>query len=274
MRYEQGWRRDEEEFLRCSARPAGRLSRSSILLVFMLYMALVFVILSLQIFTTKDSLRVGVKLLVAYRIADPRRAITALSKDGIAKHVENCSVVSARGDGDWGMIEQSAMQGSVVVAMGGPRKHGTQNVSVCVFASVQVDMGKSIQASSSKDFLSSAQNKPLSSPGEAPSLLQHFQDTVKSVVRGKRAHEQHVDAAHMRKEWFGSSHDRATCGFFFFFLCLALPVPSPLFSLRSFSVFRQALASDLEEYGIELVRLNFETPKVLDKDIARQMVRR
>lgn len=123
-----------------------------------------------EVFTTKDSLRVGVKLLVAYKIVDPRKAIIALTKEGIVKHVENCCVV---------------------------------------------DMGKSIQACSSKDFLSSAQNKPVRpngasssgevSPGE-PSLLQHFQDTVK-----------------------------------------------------------MALAADLHEYGIELVRLNFETPKVLDK---------
>jgi regulator of protease activity HflC (stomatin/prohibitin superfamily) len=138
--------------------------------------------LNYEIFVTKDSLRVGVKLLVAYKITDPRKAITELTKDGIVKHVENCCVV---------------------------------------------DMGRSIQACSSKDFLSAAQNvsqnKPLKGevdeeklavvgmPG-GPSLLQYFQDTVK-----------------------------------------------------------RALASDLSEYGIELVRLNFETPKVLDKDIARQM---
>lgn len=43
-----------------------------------------------EIFTTKDSLRVGVKLLVAFKIVDARKAIMELTRNGIIKHVENC----------------------------------------------------------------------------------------------------------------------------------------------------------------------------------------
>lgn len=34
---------------------------------------------------------------------------------------------------------------------------------------------------------------------------------------------------------------------------------------------KHALAADLAEYGIELIRLNVETPKILDKEIAKSM---
>jgi regulator of protease activity HflC (stomatin/prohibitin superfamily) len=126
-----------------------------------------------EVFTTKDSLRVGVKLLVAYTIADPEKALSLLRKDGIIRHIENCATV---------------------------------------------DMGKAIQQCSSKEFLSSSQNRPTNNNekdflgSNAAPLLQFFQDTVKT-----------------------------------------------------------ALFKDLSDYGINLVRLNFETPKILDVGIAKQM---
>lgn len=41
--------------------------------------------------------------------------------------------------------------------------------------------------------------------------------------------------------------------------------------LRCTQVVKNDLSRDLSEYGIELVRLNFETPKVLDANIAKEM---
>jgi hypothetical protein len=127
-----------------------------------------------EVFTTKDSLRVGVKLMVAYEIADPALALKRLvTKGGILDHIENCAVV---------------------------------------------DMGKAIQRCSSQEFLSFYQTKPRGgeekSTGTYPSAppMEHFQDEVKNQ-----------------------------------------------------------LSADLSEYGIKLVRLNIETPKVLDETIAKQM---
>ena len=130
--------------------------------------------IALEVFQTRDSLSVGVKLLVAYKIVDPEKAVSQLGKDGIVPHVENLATV---------------------------------------------DMGKAIKQCSSQDFLTFWQNKPVNSgdgcePVSAPAAMQprHFQDIVKD-----------------------------------------------------------ALAKDLLEYGIELVRLNIETTKTLNKDIAEQM---
>jgi regulator of protease activity HflC (stomatin/prohibitin superfamily) len=128
-----------------------------------------------EVFTTKDSLRVGVKLMVAYEISDPALAMRRLvSTKGILEHIENCAVV---------------------------------------------DMGKAIQRCSSQEFLSFYQTKPRNGsekqandgmPSAPPA--EHFQDEVKNQLSG-----------------------------------------------------------DLAEYGIKLVRLNIETPKVLDESIAKQM---
>jgi hypothetical protein len=128
-----------------------------------------------EVFTTKDSLRVGVKLMVAYEIDKPEVAMRRLvSKQGILEHIENCAVV---------------------------------------------DMGKAIQRCSSQEFLSFYQTKPRNGeekqvddgmPSAPPA--EHFQDEVKNQ-----------------------------------------------------------LSKDLAEYGITLVRLNIETPKVLDETIAKQM---
>ncbi len=129
---------------------------------------------ALEVFQTRDSLSVGVKLLVAYKIVDPNKAVSQLGKDGIIPHVENLATV---------------------------------------------DMGKAIKQCSSQDFLTFWQNKPThaadgAEQAPAPAAVQprHFQDIVK-----------------------------------------------------------EALAKDLLEYGIELVRLNIETTKTLNKDIADQM---
>jgi regulator of protease activity HflC (stomatin/prohibitin superfamily) len=128
-----------------------------------------------EVFTTKDSLRVGVKLMVAYEISDPALAMRRLvSTKGILEHIENCAVV---------------------------------------------DMGKAIQRCSSQEFLSFYQTKPRNGsekqaadgmPSAPPA--EHFQDEVKNQ-----------------------------------------------------------LSADLAEYGIKLVRLNIETPKVLDESIAKEM---
>jgi hypothetical protein len=129
-----------------------------------------------EVFTTKDSLRVGVKLMVAYEISDPALAMRRLgSTQDILEHIENCAVV---------------------------------------------DMGKAIQKCSSQEFLSFYQTKPRNGheDKEAESGMpsapraEHFQDEVKNQ-----------------------------------------------------------LSVDLAEYGIKLVRLNVETPKVLDETIAKQM---
>ncbi len=128
-----------------------------------------------DIFSTRDSLKVGVKLLVAYRISDPEKALRHLNDTaGILDHIENVATV---------------------------------------------DMGKAIQQCSSQEFLCFYQTKPTTPTAQSqnaniPSAppLQHFQDIVKDQ-----------------------------------------------------------LSHDLREYGIELVRLNIETPKIMDTDIAKKM---
>lgn len=47
--------------------------------------------INLKIFQTRDSLRVGVVLVVAFKITNPELAITKLGKDGILPHIENVS---------------------------------------------------------------------------------------------------------------------------------------------------------------------------------------
>ncbi len=47
-----------------------------------------------EIFTTKDSLKVGVKIMVAYQIEDPEKALRSLGNlKGIMDHIENCANV-------------------------------------------------------------------------------------------------------------------------------------------------------------------------------------
>jgi regulator of protease activity HflC (stomatin/prohibitin superfamily) len=122
---------------------------------------------NMKIFQTRDSLRVGVVLVVAFKIQNPEVCITKLGKDGILPHVENIA-----------------------------------------FA----DMGKSIQLNTLQEVLYSAQNKPNSTNTLSSEAVPSMQDIV-----------------------------------------------------------RKHLARDLEDYGIELVRLNIETIKVLDEDIAKQL---
>uniref|UniRef100_A0A6B2L102 Band 7 domain-containing protein n=1 Tax=Arcella intermedia TaxID=1963864 RepID=A0A6B2L102_9EUKA len=120
---------------------------------------------NLKIFQTRDSLRVGVVLVVAFRIKDPETAITKLGKDGILPHIENIA-----------------------------------------FA----DMGKAIQLSTLQEVMYSSQNKPSVDHDDSHTLT--IQDQVK-----------------------------------------------------------KHLARDLEDCGIELARMNIETMKVLDEEIAKKL---
>ncbi|GAM20621.1 hypothetical protein SAMD00019534_037960, partial [Acytostelium subglobosum LB1] len=120
--------------------------------------------INLKIFQTRDSLRVGVVLVVAYKIVDPEMAITKLGKDGIVPHIENVS-----------------------------------------FA----DMGKAIQLSTLQEVMYFNSTKPGQQVEES---VQTIQDRVK-----------------------------------------------------------YNLAKDLSEYGIELARLQIETIKVLDSEIAKKL---
>ncbi|KAM9982886.1 hypothetical protein ACTFIZ_007416 [Dictyostelium cf. discoideum] len=119
---------------------------------------------NLKIFQTRDSLRVGVVLVVAFRIVDPQIALTKLGKEGIINHIENVS-----------------------------------------FA----DMGKAIQLSTLQEIMYFNDTKPSTTIDES---VQTIQDRVKSH-----------------------------------------------------------LARDLCEYGIELARLQIETIKVLDIEIAKKL---
>jgi len=121
--------------------------------------------INLKAFQTRDSLRLGVVLVVAFIINQPNVAITKLGKKGIHPHIENIA-----------------------------------------FA----DMGKAIQQSTLQEVLFFYNNKP--EKEEPVDVHVNMQDQVKSK-----------------------------------------------------------LAKDLDEYGIELVRLNIETIKVLDRDIAKQL---
>jgi regulator of protease activity HflC (stomatin/prohibitin superfamily) len=123
---------------------------------------------NLKIFQTRDSLRVGVVLVVAFKIVDPECAITKLGKEGIIPHIENVS-----------------------------------------FA----DMGKAIQLSTLQEVMYFTQNRPKTpAPGTVDDQLQTIQDRV-----------------------------------------------------------RNHLARDLADYGIELARLQIETMKVLDTEIAKKL---
>ncbi|KAN0031976.1 hypothetical protein ACTFIV_005849 [Dictyostelium citrinum] len=120
---------------------------------------------NLKIFQTRDSLRVGVVLVVAFRIVDPELALTKLGKEGIINHIENVS-----------------------------------------FA----DMGKAIQLSTLQEIMYFNDTKP--SSNSTNETAHTIQDRVKSH-----------------------------------------------------------LARDLSEYGIELARLQIETMKVLDTEIAKKL---
>lgn len=122
---------------------------------------------NLKIFQTRDSLRVGVVLVVAFKITDPEMAISKLGRDGIISHIENVS-----------------------------------------FA----DMGKAIQLSTLQEVMYFTQNRPNANPKQGSEAIQTIQDRV-----------------------------------------------------------RNHLARDLQEYGIELARLQIETMKVLDSEIAKKL---
>lgn len=126
-----------------------------------------------EVFTTKDSLKVGVQLLIAFSIVDPEKALTNLIDfEGILKHIENLAVT---------------------------------------------DMGNTIRNHTSQEFLSfnrsNASNKS--------------KDGENAAVSNKAANYQ-VEVI-------------------------------------------ESLTKDLLEFGIKLVRLSVETPKILDHDIETQM---
>jgi regulator of protease activity HflC (stomatin/prohibitin superfamily) len=125
---------------------------------------------NLKILQTRDSLRVGVQLVVAFKIKQPDVAITKLGKDGILPHIENIA-----------------------------------------FA----DMGKAIQLSTLQEVMYFTQNKP-KTKDEARDTVQEGLQTIQDHVK-------------------------------------------------------QNLAHDLEDYGIELARLNIETIKVMDEEIAKKL---
>jgi len=125
--------------------------------------------INMRTFQTRDSLRIGVILVVALIINEPHVAITKLGKSGILPHIENVA-----------------------------------------FA----DMGKAIQQSTLQEVLQFYQTKPNMSDAEKSEDKPHV--NIQDQVKAK-------------------------------------------------------LAMDLQEYGIELVRLNIETVKVLDADIAKQL---
>lgn len=128
-----------------------------------------------EVFTTKDSLKVGVKLMVAYAIKNPEITLAELGRvEDIIKHIENVATV---------------------------------------------DMGMVIQKSTAQEFLSSVQTKPRT-----------------AIVDEKQA-----------------------------------GLPSAPESQTIQDEVRNKLKHDLAEYGIELVRLNFETPKILNAEIAQKM---
>ncbi|EGG23533.1 vacuolin B [Cavenderia fasciculata] len=124
--------------------------------------------INLKIFQTRDSLRVGVVLVVAFKIIDPELAITKLGKEGIINHIENVS-----------------------------------------FA----DMGKAIQLSTLQEVM-------------------YFHNT-KPSKKTENSHEEAIQTI----------QDRV----------------------------KGNLANDLLEYGIELCRLQIETIKVIDADIAKKL---
>lgn len=140
---------------------------------------------SYEIFTTRDSLKVGVKLLVAYRISDPYLAISSLSIDGLLPHVENLAVT---------------------------------------------DMAKAISQSSSQEFLSFYQTKPIRSDPisrQGQDIASNLNSNVSSNVEPPLMHFQ--------------------------------------------DIVKHELAKDLNEYGIELLRLNVESPEIIDKSISSKM---
>jgi regulator of protease activity HflC (stomatin/prohibitin superfamily) len=124
---------------------------------------------NLKVFQTRDSLRIGVVLVVAFQIRDPEIAITKLGKDGILPHIENIA-----------------------------------------FA----DMGRAIQLS-----------------------------TLQEVMHSSSHHKKNTSNQEDDEHTITAIQDHV----------------------------RQSLVHDLADYGIELVRMNIETLKVLDEEIAKKL---
>jgi regulator of protease activity HflC (stomatin/prohibitin superfamily) len=136
--------------------------------------------LTYELFTTRDSLKVGVKLYVAYSIVDAMLALTKLRDlKGILDHIESCATV---------------------------------------------DMGMAIQQCTSQEFLNSYQTKP--AKNESP----YYKDLQSVMMTPSQDEPQSIQDKVKKK-----------------------------------------LSKDLADFGIELVRLNFETPKMMDLDIAKKM---
>jgi len=89
--------------------------------------------INLKIFQTRDSLRVGVVLVIAFKITDPELAITKLGRDGIIPHIENVSFA------DMGKaIQLSTLQEVMYFTQNKP---GVHNVG----EEMSVDSGQTIQ---------------------------------------------------------------------------------------------------------------------------------
>ncbi len=142
--------------------------------------------ISYEMFTTRDSLKVGVKVLVAFRISDPYLAISILGVNGIVPHIENLA---------------------------------------------NTDLGKAIQKCSSQEFLSFNRTRP-TKVDPLTRFLHEGADASTSSLIGQQQQQQAMDFQDMVKE---------------------------------------QLAKDLSEYGIELIRLNIESPKIMDPAIATKM---
>jgi regulator of protease activity HflC (stomatin/prohibitin superfamily) len=130
-----------------------------------------------EIFTTSDSLKLGVLLVVAYRIADPERALAILSnEEKILEHIENLA---------------------------------------------RTDMGRAVKSCSSQQFLVSFQNQ-----------------IKKADIEIKQSESNPF-------------------------------IPPPFMGVQD--DVRHKLGEELKEYGIELVRFNIESYKIMDEGIAKEM---
>jgi len=134
--------------------------------------------ISLENFTTKDSLKVGIKLLVTCIVNDPAKALQLLGDEaGIIDHIENLAAV---------------------------------------------DMGKAIQQSSSQDFLNFCQ----------------------STASRQKPQEQMFNDPNQ---------------------------PSAPLYQQVQDLVKDDLANDLREFGIQLLRFNIETPKILNEEIVKRL---
>ena len=132
-----------------------------------------------EVYTTRDSLKIGVKLLIVYRVVDPEQTLRQLRRADIVSHIENLA---------------------------------------------SVDASKAMQQSSSQDFL------------QFTSTRARVSDSITTDLLDGKA------------EAAGAA---------------------PL--LHFTDIVRNALASDLARYGVELVRLNIESPKVVDVNIQSEL---